>query len=165
MLASRLWIVTLVCGLSLLLAATSRAEAPTTVLPNGDFSKFADGAAEFWTESEGCAARYEMDGERRIVVMDKPCNGFTQLLKLEPEWKSLQVVVAMRAKDLQLGAESWNDARLAVQFEDADGKVVFAMRRGSAATPDADAGAVTMENGQVTLDIHPLELVTLRSKR
>ena len=46
----------------------------------------------------------------------------------------------------------------------ARGDVLFQVQRGDATQPNQDAGTVTMHNGEITLRVAPLELVTLRSR-
>ncbi|MBA3939273.1 MAG: hypothetical protein H0X38_17630 [Planctomycetes bacterium] len=45
-------------------------------------------------------------------------------IALDPAWRRLTVATRMRASGLVLGAESWQDARLAVEFHGADGRLV-----------------------------------------
>jgi len=48
--------------------------------------------------------------------------GLTQSIKLDPQWAALRVSMRLRVTDVVPGKEGWHDARLAMNFVDAQGE-------------------------------------------
>ncbi len=120
------WAVTTFFGVGLLFPVLA-AGLPENIVVNGDFSKDAngDGVPDQWRcggASKGISIS-RADGQSALVI-DGGSLGMEQSVKLQPEWGKVRLTMRMRATNVELGEQDWQDARLAMTFNDAEAKRV-----------------------------------------
>ncbi len=98
--------------------------AVADLVVNGSFEQDAnrDGWADGWEKREGADIRKE--GGNAWLRLTGSYASASQKVPLKPEWWKLHLTMRMRATDVVVGKESWQDARLAMSFHAADGKRV-----------------------------------------
>jgi len=97
------------------------------LLQNGDFEKPAANGTQPAGWSWGAGARWATAGGNHWVVEDLPAVGTAttnQTVPLEERYWKIRVSCRVRVTNVVLGAEGWNDARIAMSFYDADGEQV-----------------------------------------
>ena len=99
-------------------------EAGANLVVNGDFERDADGDgwADGWQKRKGADIRREKGSA--WLVLDGSSAATRQDVKLKPEWWKLKLTMRMRITGVEVGDQSWKDARLAMSFHDAKGKRV-----------------------------------------
>lgn len=111
-------------AISCAIAITSSAIAAPTIsnlVENGGFDRGGLG----WSAPEQAVVgpmSFPSDGTNRWAALKAPTRPLAQRIRLHPDWLSLRVSARMRATDVTLGDQSWQDARLAMDFKDAAGK-------------------------------------------
>lgn len=93
------------------------AAAPVNLLVNGDFQR-----GETWPEAWERKPQFSVlrAGEEQWLAITQP-GGVEREILLDPSWASLRVSCRMRVTDVVQGPERWQDARLTLQFVDAQG--------------------------------------------
>lgn len=101
------------CG-SILLA-----QPAVNLVTNGDFQTDAnqDGIPDGWSKAPGVSLVTE-DGNRWVRIDHSQT---TQNVALPPDAWEIRLTMRMKATDVVMGAESWQDARLAMSFHNAKG--------------------------------------------
>jgi len=123
-------------------ASGQAGEAKDNLPPNGSFEKL---------NEQGNPVGWHLPASRNIQVLEKDGNhwmrvankthiimNFTAVLKLEPEWKALEVSALIKTSRIKLGTLLWATPRLALISKDANGKYVSKNRRDIAVKKDAD---------------------------
>ena len=90
------------------------------LVKNGDFEKGLEG----WRKGQGLSVATE-NGNSWLVA-DGGNTSTSRQVPIKPEYYKLKMTARMRVTDVELGAQSWNTARLAMSFHDKDGKRVGA---------------------------------------
>ncbi|MDQ3813389.1 MAG: beta-galactosidase [Armatimonadota bacterium] len=102
--------------------------AGQNVLPNGNFEMLdANGRPTGWDTPRRNSRVVEENGNHYMVISkvtgeELPWLGLT--VPLDPAWGRLRLSAKMRVRDLKLGAEGWQNARVGLRWEDAEGKLV-----------------------------------------
>ncbi len=113
-------------ALALLMAATWAGE----VLPvNGNFEAVGpDGQAVSWRGGWGKGISLVQEDGNRFVRFQGPVAArnlsITQDVLLDPAWTRVRIAARVRASELQLGTEGWQDFRVNLRFLDAAGTMV-----------------------------------------
>lgn len=152
--------------LPVLCLAAASAPEPSNLLPNGSFEEQDRPGAPAhwqWSASENVSIRDE-GGNRFLRITDtRDDRGkFTvQRVDLDPSWKAVRVAARMRASGLKLGDAGHEDARIALQFDDAAGTRVaygpsLSLKADSAWTDIARVGEVPA--GATVLVVQPILL-------
>lgn len=117
---------------SLLVAATAPAvladaAAPASLIPNGDFQKDdnGDGAPDGWAQPRGVIS-YGTEGDNKFVRITSEKPGQLALLyrpvNIPAGTAALELTWKQRLTNLKPGAQSWFDARIMMNWKDAEGK-------------------------------------------
>jgi len=124
-----------VCGLSILICLffcsgivsadnkISEANSQELVINGGfDIDKNSDGVPDGWENRQGIS----MGGDKSNswLVLTGRGAASSQNIKLEPSWNELTLSMRMRSTDVVAGKSNWEDARLAMTFENSAGKRV-----------------------------------------
>ncbi|MBM4048565.1 MAG: hypothetical protein FJ279_25975, partial [Planctomycetes bacterium] len=109
------------------IALISAAELGEELLKNGSFEAAdADGRKpSAWSWAAG--VKWESDGRNRWVVEDAatPASlSIGQRIPMEERFWKIRVSCKVKVTNVAQGKESWHDARIAMQFQDANGKMV-----------------------------------------
>ena len=106
---------------SLLVAQPASAQPAENLVRNGDFELDAngDGRPDNWANMSADHVRRE--GGNTWILIDR-YGSVNQRIALDPDWARLVVTTRMRSTDVVLGDEGWKDARLTMEWQDADGK-------------------------------------------
>ncbi len=113
---------TAVLSLAIAVSHAMHAEEAKTVKPsanivvNGDFSKGIEG----WADVR--SAKVETVEGAATLVLDGANAAASQKIAIDPKWRKLHLTMRMRTKDVAVGGQTWKDARLAMNFNDASGK-------------------------------------------
>ncbi|MDQ3815647.1 MAG: hypothetical protein M3347_17170 [Armatimonadota bacterium] len=101
-------------------------------LPEGTFEQ---------TDEKGNPVGWNLAGWKMIRVMEENGNHFLRIenrafpndyvmissrFKLDPIWQRVKIALRMRTRDLKVGKQPWNEARLWYAFEDENGKEIGA---------------------------------------
>ncbi len=94
------------------------------LLKNGDFQTDLnkDGWPDGWERLKGVKA--EKSGTNLWLSVSESYQGPKFLIDLDSEWTVLNFKAKLKATDVVVGRESWQDGRIAMSFVDADGKMV-----------------------------------------
>ena len=109
--------------------AQNAATAGQNVLPNGNFEALgANGRPTGWDAPSRNSRVVSENGNRYMVISrvtgeELPWLGLT--LPLDPAWKRMRLSAKMRVRDLKLGTEAWQNARVGLRWEDETGKKHF----------------------------------------
>ena len=112
-------LATLFCGVLVGGLARAGEAAPVNLVRNGDFEELKDGWAAPWQKGKG--ATIAAAGGQHWLLLEGGGSTSGQRVDLQPEWWQLRLTLRLKATDVVLGAESWQDARLAMSFHRADG--------------------------------------------
>ena len=110
--------------------APAQSAAPTgrNVLPNGNFeTPGANGRPAGWDTPPRNSRVVEENGNRYMVISKVTGDELPWLsltVPLDPAWGRLRLSARMRVRDLKLGAQVWQNARVGLRWEDDDGKLV-----------------------------------------
>ncbi|MDX9980218.1 MAG: glycoside hydrolase family 2 TIM barrel-domain containing protein, partial [Lentisphaeria bacterium] len=96
-----------------LLALASLAAAETNLVRNGDFQAVTDGQPDGWSGGPGISVVQE-GGKRWLRV--EPGKTAGQNVPLDPDTWEIRLTMRLRATNVEMGAEGWQDARLAMSF-------------------------------------------------
>ena len=122
--------LSLLASLFLAVAASAQAERPgQELLRNGDFETADASGNRPAAWSLGGGRWVAEDGNHRIVeesASPQQSLGVGQRVPLREEFWKLRVSARVRVTNVVLGKESWYNARIAMQFQDAAGKMVGA---------------------------------------
>ena len=92
---------------------------------NPDFSELDEkGKPIGWKCDNSVRIIPDADGMNKAVILDVRNAGLSQTLELKPEYAHLKLDFWMKTTNVVQGDESWHTARLAMSFQDADGKQV-----------------------------------------
>lgn len=113
--------------MSLLVSGSFANAAGESKITNGDFQAGPATSPEGWHASAGCTFETDSDGNRflRLTVVE-PGKSVTQhrQIKLSPQDKALELTYRVRYSKIEVGAKSWFDGRVIVNFKDADGAII-----------------------------------------
>src|SRR5207302_7976791 len=137
-------------------AATATPAPDSNLVANGDLETV-DGKGHLtgWSVSERNAASVHLldeDGTRFLRLNnDDPSRSVVadQKLELDPSWKSVKISARLRAKNLKPGAASYQDARVAAAFQNAQETRISNWLAG----PSLRTDSATWVQRNVTLDI------------
>ncbi|MBR5078220.1 MAG: hypothetical protein IKX30_05705 [Victivallales bacterium] len=92
---------------------------------NPDFSELDEkGKPIGWKCDNAVRIIPDVDGMNKAVILDARNAGLSQILELKPEYAHLELDFWMKTTNVVQGEESWHTGRLAMAFQDADGKRV-----------------------------------------
>lgn len=149
-----------VCAATLLWFAVASLGSPpgTNLIDHGSFDQ---GTAGWAMSSRGRpdSIAFPSDGTNTWALLRGPSASIAQRILLHPNWLSLRVSARMRATDVAVGKESWQDARLAMDFKDAAGKHLSPWPNVFHATGSTEwvshRRVYKVPPGAATLDINP----------
>jgi len=152
-------IQTLVLGLSIAIAPVAHATpSATNLVRHGSFDQGPAGWAADATRLRG-GITFPTEGTNRWAVLEAPATSLSQRIHLDPDWLSLRVSARMRVTGVTVGKESYQDARLAMDFKDADGKHMSPWPKVFHATGTSEwvshERIFKIPQGAATLDINP----------
>ncbi|MBW3637417.1 MAG: hypothetical protein KY445_13295, partial [Armatimonadetes bacterium] len=107
--------------------ASQTVTAPTSFISNGDFQtdENKDGTPEGWGAPKGPLS-YEMEGENRFARLTSEKPGqmalLYRLISIPEGQKALELSWKQRISNLKPGKNSWFDARIMMEWKDAEGK-------------------------------------------
>lgn len=111
--------------LGFMLSDLSRAEE--SLIGNPDFSvdSDGDGVPDGWPAANDNIS-YQKEGDKTFLRITQTESGkmpmaYKQIM-LKPEHKAFKVTYRIRAKDLKVGKDIWNDGRIIIDFKDEEGK-------------------------------------------
>lgn len=111
----------------LMLPACAQQDAPKVLIPNGTFQldDNADGTPDGWNSPKGPLS-YQTEGDNTFVRLKSEKPGQTAMLyhlvPVPDGAKALELSWKQRISDLKPGKNSWFDARIMMEWKDADSK-------------------------------------------
>ncbi len=99
--------------------------AAQQLVVNPDFSELDEkGKPVGWKCDKSVRIIPDVDGMNKAVILNVCNAGLSQSLDLKPEYAHLELDFWMKTTNVVQGEENWHTARLAMSFQDADGKQV-----------------------------------------
>ena len=99
--------------------------AAQQLVVNPDFSELDEkGKPVGWKCDKSVRIIPDVDGMNKAVILNVRNAGLSQSLDLKPEYAHLELDFWMKTTNVVQGEENWHTARLAMSFQDADGKQV-----------------------------------------
>ena len=114
-------------GLLLVADRPTLSQSATNVFPGGAFENIdARGVLLDWKPISGDTVRLVEEGSNHYCVLTttnaQHPTVISARLPLDQSWRKLKVSARLRARNLQLGEQAWQNARVMLRFEDATGK-------------------------------------------
>lgn len=111
--------------LQVLLFFTATALMAQQLVVNHDFSELdKKGKPIGWKCDDAVRIFPDSDGQNKAVILNARNAGLSQVIELKPEYAHLELDFWMKTTNVVQGEESWHTARLAMSFQDNDGKRV-----------------------------------------
>ncbi len=99
--------------------------AAQQLVVNPDFSELDEkGKPVGWKCDNAVRIIPDVDGMNKAIILNARNAGLSQSLDLKPEYAHLELDFWMKTTDVVQGEESWHTARLAMSFQDGNGKQV-----------------------------------------
>src|ERR1039457_2227443 len=114
-------------GLLLVADRPTQSQSATNVFPGGAFENIdLRGVLLDWKPISGDTVRLVEEGSNHYCVLTttnaQHPTVISTKLPLDQSWRKLKVSARLRARNLQLGEQAWQNARVMLRFEDEAGK-------------------------------------------
>lgn len=115
------------CFLAVTFAASCHADETLPIISNGDFQSDADadGAPDGWGAAKGPIS-FQSEGDNRFARITSQKLGqmalIYRLIPIPENTKALELTYKQRVSDLKPGEQAWFDARIMMEWKDAEGK-------------------------------------------